>query len=65
MLFVLWLIAVILVVAGIVVAIRGNIVLGIVLVIVGLLIGPGGVSILDLGDRDHHGPHSMGALAHR
>jgi hypothetical protein len=43
--FVLWLIAVILVIAGIVTAIRGQILLGIVLVIVGLLVGPGGVSL--------------------
>jgi hypothetical protein len=41
----LWVIAVILVIAGIVTAIRGQILLGIVLVIVGLLVGPGGVSI--------------------
>ncbi len=41
----LWVIAVILVIAGIVTAIRGQILLGIILVIVGLLVGPGGVSI--------------------
>jgi hypothetical protein len=44
-LFILWLIAVILVIAGIVSLIRGELVLGIVLIIVGLLVGPGGVSI--------------------
>jgi hypothetical protein len=43
--FVLWLIAVILVIAGIVAAIRGAVLFGIVLIIVGLLVGPGGVSI--------------------
>jgi hypothetical protein len=43
--FVLWILAVILVVAGIVSLIRGQILWGIVLVIVGLLVGPGGVSI--------------------
>jgi hypothetical protein len=43
--FVLWLIAVILVIAGIVTAIRGAVLYGIALVILGLLIGPGGVSI--------------------
>src|SRR5689334_23121722 len=43
--FVLWLIAVILVIAGIVALLRGGIVYGIVLIIVGLLVGPGGVSI--------------------
>ncbi len=41
----LWLIAVVLVIAGIVVAIRGQILYGIVLIVVGLLVGPGGVSI--------------------
>ncbi|HEY7135721.1 MAG TPA: GPGG-motif small membrane protein [Acidimicrobiia bacterium] len=45
MAFILWLIAVILVVAGIVAAIRGAVLYGIALVILGLLIGPGGVSI--------------------
>ena len=43
---ILWIIAVILVIAGIVTLIRGGIVAGIVLIIVGLLIGPGGVSII-------------------
>jgi hypothetical protein len=41
----LWLLAVILVIAGIVSLIRGAVLAGIVLIIVGLLIGPGGVSI--------------------
>ena len=41
----LWILAVILVIAGIVTAVRGQILLGIVLVIVGLLVGPGGVSV--------------------
>jgi hypothetical protein len=43
--FVLWLVAVILVVAGIVAVVRGAIAFGVVLVIVGLLVGPGGVSV--------------------
>jgi hypothetical protein len=43
--FILWLIAVILVVAGVVTLVRGAILYGIVLIIVGLLVGPGGVSI--------------------
>jgi hypothetical protein len=43
--FLLWILAVILVVAGIVALIRGQVLWGIVLVIVGLLVGPGGVSI--------------------
>jgi hypothetical protein len=41
----LWIIAVVLVIAGIVSLVRGSIVPGIVLIIVGLLVGPGGVSI--------------------
>ena len=41
----LWILAVILVIAGIVTAVRGQILLGIVLIIVGLLVGPGGVSV--------------------
>jgi hypothetical protein len=44
-LFILWLIAVVLVVWGIVTAVRGEVLLGIVLVVVGLLVGPGGVSV--------------------
>ncbi|MCU1458373.1 MAG: hypothetical protein JWL73_2465 [Actinomycetia bacterium] len=43
--FILWLIAVILVIAGIVSLIRGAVLYGIALIILGLLIGPGGVSI--------------------
>ena len=43
--FVLWLIAVILVIVGIVTIIRGAVLYGIILIIVGLLVGPGGVSI--------------------
>ena len=42
---ILWIIAAILVIAGIVTLLRGAVVGGIVLIIVGLLIGPGGVSI--------------------
>lgn len=41
----LWIIAVILVIAGVVTLIRGGVLAGVVLIIVGLLIGPGGVSI--------------------
>ena len=43
--FILWLIAAILVIAGIVSLFRGAILWGIVLIVVGLLVGPGGVSI--------------------
>ena len=45
MTFILWLIAVVLVIAGIVSLIRGEMLWGIVLIIVGLLVGPGGVSV--------------------
>jgi hypothetical protein len=41
----LWIIAAVLVIAGIVSIIRGAILWGIILIIVGLLVGPGGVSI--------------------
>ena len=44
---ILWIIAAVLVIAGIVTIIRGGILWGIVLIVVGLLVGPGGVSILD------------------
>ncbi|SDU19981.1 MULTISPECIES: GPGG-motif small membrane protein [Jiangella] len=43
--FVLWILAVILVIAGIVSLVRGQMLWGIVLIVVGLLVGPGGVSI--------------------
>ncbi len=43
--FILWILAVILVVAGIVSLFRGAILWGVVLIIVGLLVGPGGVSV--------------------
>jgi len=43
--FLLWLVAVILVVTGIVRLVRGDVLVGVVLIIVGLLVGPGGVSI--------------------
>jgi len=41
----LWLIAVVLVVAGIVTLIQGSVLVGILMIVVGLLVGPGGVSI--------------------
>jgi hypothetical protein len=47
MLFILWLIAVVLVISGIVTLIRGQVLFGILLIIVGLLVGPGGVSIFN------------------
>ncbi|CAM3590704.1 GPGG-motif small membrane protein [Nocardioides zeicaulis] len=45
MLFLLWILAVILVVSGIVSLVRGQVLWGIVLIIVGLAVGPGGYSI--------------------
>jgi hypothetical protein len=41
----LWILAVVLVIAGIFAVIRGQMLWGIVLIIVGLLVGPGGVSV--------------------
>ncbi|SCF17904.1 hypothetical protein GA0070215_110109 [Micromonospora marina] len=42
---ILWILAVVLVVAGILALFRRQILWGIVLIVVGLLVGPGGVSI--------------------
>lgn len=42
---ILWLIAVVLVISGIVTIIRGGLLWGVVLIVLGLLVGPGGVSI--------------------
>ena len=41
----LWILAVILVISGIVALVRGQVLWGVVLVIIGLLVGPGGVSV--------------------
>ena len=43
--FLLWILAVILVIGGIVQLVKGQILFGVVLIIVGLLVGPGGVSL--------------------
>lgn len=45
MAFILWILAVILVVSGIVSLFRGEVLWGAVLIVVGLLVGPGGVSV--------------------
>ena len=45
MALILWLIAVVLVIVGIVQIVQKQYLLGIILIIVGLLVGPGGVSI--------------------
>jgi hypothetical protein len=42
---ILWILAVILVVSGIFAIIRAQVLWGIILIIVGLLVGPGGVSV--------------------
>jgi len=44
----LWIVAVILVISGIVTLIRGGVLWGVVLIVLGLLVGPGGVSIFDV-----------------
>jgi hypothetical protein len=41
----LWILAVVLVIAGIFAIVRGQMLWGIVLIIIGLLVGPGGVSV--------------------
>jgi hypothetical protein len=45
MALILWLIAVVLVIWGVVTIVRGSLLMGIVLIVLGLLIGPGGVSL--------------------
>ena len=42
---ILWILAVVLVISGIVVLVRGEVLWGIVFIVVGLLVGPGGVSL--------------------
>ena len=59
MYFVLWLIAVALVIYGIYVIIKGNVLLGIVLIILGLLVGPGGVSLFDVNNDEDLSPHHL------
>ncbi|MGY1844973.1 GPGG-motif small membrane protein [Modestobacter sp. SYSU DS0875] len=41
----LWILAVVLVIAGIVAIVRKQLLWGVVLIVVGLLVGPGGVSV--------------------
>lgn len=41
----LWIIAAVLVISGIFALIRGSVLWGVVLIVVGLLVGPGGVSL--------------------
>lgn len=47
MVLILWILAVVLVVSGIVALTRRQLLWGIVLIVVGLAVGPGGVSIFD------------------
>jgi hypothetical protein len=48
--FILWIIAVVLVISGIFSIFRGQLIWGIALIVIGLLVGPGGVSIF----HTHH-----------
>jgi hypothetical protein len=43
--FLLWILAVVLVVAGVYALLRSQVLWGVVLIILGLLVGPGGVSV--------------------
>lgn len=45
--FIFWIIAVILVIAGIFQLFKGETLMGILLIVVGLVVGPGGYSIFD------------------
>jgi hypothetical protein len=45
----LWIIAAVFVIAGIITLVRGGVLSGVVLIIIGLLVGPGGVSIFSCG----------------
>lgn len=45
--FLLWILAVILVVYGVITLINGSIIFGIILIIVGLAVGPGGYSVFN------------------
>jgi hypothetical protein len=44
---ILWIIAAVLVIAGIFAIIRSQVLWGVVLIVLGLLVGPGGVSLFD------------------
>jgi len=45
--FILWILAVVLVISGISKIVKGDILLGVVFIVVGLLVGPGGTSIFN------------------
>ena len=61
----LWILAVVLVVAGIFAIVRRQLVWGIVLIVVGLLVGPGGVSIFTLTAGGRSRPAGGRLAAHR
>jgi len=58
----LWIIAAVLVIFGIVRIVQGDILWGIVLIVAGLLVGPGGVSIFAFDDDDDGAPASVSVL---
>jgi hypothetical protein len=43
--FILWILSIVLIVSGILRIVKGEVLLGIVFIIVGLLVGPGGTSV--------------------
>lgn len=64
MAIILWLVAVVLVVYGVIRIVRGDLLIGIALIVLGLLVGPGGVSIFDAnwGDDDDVRPAATATL---
>lgn len=62
---ILWIIAVVLVIAGIVQIFQGEVIVGIVLIVVGLLVGPGGVSIFATSGMAVTGGLPFGRRRHR
>lgn len=57
----LWLVAAALVIYGIITVVRGAVLVGILLIVLGLLVGPGGVSIFDFDDDNDEdlAPHVL------
>jgi hypothetical protein len=55
----LWLIAVVIAIAGIVALLRGSIVMGIVLLVVACAVGPGGWSIFKDDGKKNNGQHQL------
>ena len=48
---ILWIVAAVLVIAGIVTILRGGVIGGIVLIVLGLIVGPGGYSLFTCGNK--------------